>query len=135
MQGPGFRLLASLILAGVLLGAGCRCELVGEGIVRTELYFGLSRADGGQVTEREWEEFVDKYVVGRFKDGFTVVDGQGWWRNEEGEMISEKSKVLIVIHRESAQAQADIKYVRKKYKELFGQESVLRITDGVEVSY
>lgn len=135
MREDSFRLLLSLILAGVLLGAGCRCELVGEGTVRTELYFGLSRADGGQVSEKEWEDFVDRYVADRFKDGFTVVNGRGWWRDENGEMISEKSKVVIVIHRESVQARADIEYVRKKYKELFGQESVLQVTGSAEVSY
>ncbi len=135
MRGPGFNLLVWLFLAGVLFSTGCRCELVGEGIVRTELYFGLSRSDGSQVSEKEWEEFVDRYVADRFVSGFTIVDGQGWWRNESGEMVSEKSKVLIVIHRESTQAGADIEYIRKKYKELFGQESVLRVTGRVQSSY
>jgi hypothetical protein len=135
MREPGFKLLVWLFLAGVLLGGGCKCELVGEGIVRTELYFGLSRPDGGQVSENEWEEFVGRYIADRFMGGFTVVDGRGWWRDENGEMISERSKVVIVIHRESVQARADIEYVRKKYKELFGQESVLQVTGSAEVSY
>lgn len=104
-------------------------------VVRTELYFGLSKAGGGVVSESQWEEFVDGYITAKFKKGLTVVDANGQWLGETGEVIKEGTKIVILVHSDSEGAEEAIGYIREKYKELFEQESVLRVSDCVEADF
>jgi hypothetical protein len=113
--------------------AGSACE-EGE-VVRTELYFGLSMPGGGVVSESQWEEFVDGYITTKFKKGLTVVDANGQWVGETGEVIKEGTKMVILVHSDSKDAEEAIGYIREKYKELFEQESVLRVSDCVEADF
>jgi hypothetical protein len=99
--------------------------------VKTELYFGMLKADGTKVSRRQWQEFVDEYVTPRFQQGLTMVDAEGQWLGKEDELIKEKTKILIILHRDNRQAQDNIEEIRDKYKELFEQEEVLRISSYV----
>src|SRR5687768_10726777 len=67
--------------------------LVGDELVRTELFFGLSRP-GGRITERQFDRFVDDEVTPRFPDGLTLVSGDGQFRLADGEIVEERSKLL-----------------------------------------
>lgn len=110
----------------VLLSAG-GCG-VGGSAVKTELYFGLIKGDGGTVSKREWERFVDDVVTPRFEEGFTIVDAKAQWVGKEEELIKEKTKIIILLHRDNWGTEKDIEEIRDKYKELFEQEEVLRIS-------
>src|SRR5687767_14637092 len=67
-------------------------DALGRAMVRTELVFGLSRADGSAVDEMEWQEFVDKAVSAWFPAGFSIVDADGRWRDADGKVVSRRSK-------------------------------------------
>lgn len=102
----------------------------GEVWVRTELYFGTSKPDGQQVTEGEFNEFVATHVTPRFPDGLTLLTGYGQFRGASGEIVREKSFVLILFYPPQMQdANAKVQQIREKYKYDFRQESVLRV-DG-----
>ncbi|MGQ0541254.1 MAG: DUF3574 domain-containing protein [Blastocatellia bacterium] len=107
--------------------------------IRTELYFGLTKPDGTTLNDAEWSLFVDEVVTPRFPDGFTVVDGRGQWRNKEGKIAKESSKVFIVVYPriERVAAGKKIDEIRNEYKKRFDQESVLRVdfTKSIEVSF
>ena len=133
----------NLFLAAVcgLLWAGCTTDAeLGKGgfeckegdVIRTELYFGLSTPGGGVVSESQWEEFVDGYITAKFKKGLTVIDANGQWLGETGEVIKEGTKIVILVHSDREEA---IGYIREKYKELFEQESVLRVSDCVDADF
>ncbi len=95
--------------------------------VRTELFFGLDRFEDPPVTEAEWQEFVDTEVTPRFEEGLTVLSSYGQYLTESGELITEDSKILILLHDGSPAASADIEAIRQAYLARFDQESVLRV--------
>ena len=106
---------------------------------RTELYFGLSKPDSSLVTDNEWKDFLDREVTPRFPEGFTVLDGSGQYRDKNGVIAKERSKVLIVLYskKDRKTSGAKIDEIRAAYVKQFNQESVLRmdIRKSVEVSF
>ncbi len=99
-----------------------------EKFLRTELFFGLSKRSGGQVSEAEWTKFLDEIVTPAFPDGYTVVDADGRFR--DGLVtISEKSKVLIVLYPKSSRSESRRKLdaIRAAYVKQFDQKSVMRM--------
>lgn len=110
-----------------------------EKYIRTELYFGLSKSDGTEVTSEEWKRFVDEEVTPRFPDGLTVVDAAGQFRMSSGEIAHEKSRMLILLYKKKDRQNsgAGIEAIRKAYCKKFDQESVMRVDlkQPVEVSF
>jgi hypothetical protein len=109
----------------------------GQPYVQTLLVFGLSKPDGGTVSEAEWISFVDTYVTPSFKEGLTILDSDGQWMMESGEVIKEDSKILILLYDNESGAEVDdtIEQIKETYKNLFNQEAVLRITTAAGVSF
>lgn len=92
--------------------------------IRTTLYFGLARPKGS-VSELEWQIFLRDEVTKRFPDGLTVWEADGQWRTPGGTIDHERSKVLLLVHADSAQARQSVQEVIGSYRRLFEQESVL----------
>ena len=136
MQTIGWRLGIVLFVVSVLLSTGCITSTDiavrdSGGIVKTELFFGLSKPDGDTVSESEWKKFVDEHITPRFREGLTILDANGQWMDKRSKVIKEKTKIVILLHRDNVDTDADIEYIRDKYKALFEQESVLRISTHI----
>lgn len=109
-----------------------------SGWVRSELYFGVGTEgqQASQISEVQWRAFLDKEVTPRFPDGLTVFDAYGQWlfRGREGpERLN--SKVLVILHEDSAQRVADIEAIRLAWKQATGHQSVLWSKQAAEVSF
>jgi hypothetical protein len=104
-------------------------------MVRTELYFGLSRRDAGDVSPEDWAAFLSAQVTPRFPLGFTVVDAYGQWKGDAGEPAHEGSKILILLHDDDSDSAAKIEAIRNAYKRRFGQDSVIRSDQSANVSF
>jgi hypothetical protein len=102
---------------------------------QTTLYFGLSRPAGKDITAQEWQQFVDRDVTPRFKDGLTVFDARGQWLGNNGTVAREQSKALMLIHGKDAQSETNIEALRGIYKSRFAQESVMRVDQPVCVQF
>jgi hypothetical protein len=113
----------------------CTKRLHGELWARTELYFGLSRADGPDITNDEFEEFLDTVVTPRFPDGLTLLTGDGQFRGESGVVIKEPSKLLILFYPWTAQRSQAANRIREIYKRDFQQQAVLRVDETSCVSF
>ena len=100
------------------------CGPAGTAHVRTTLYFGLTRPSG-RVSEDEWRSFLRQQVTPRFPDGLTVWEAQGQWRRSDGRISRERSKVLLLVHDDTALARATLGELVTAYKQRFEQESVL----------
>jgi Protein of unknown function (DUF3574) len=94
--------------------------------VRTELFFGLSKPNGIEVNNAEFQQFLDREVTPRFPDGFTVISGQGQFKDATGVILKERSKLLILLYPISATSTQKIEQIRKAYVTAFQQQSVLR---------
>jgi hypothetical protein len=133
-----------------LLPAPATRSSTGEAWIRTELYFGLAVPPGpdgqpaGQVSEEDWQRFLDEEITPRFPEGLTILEAGGQWRSRTSdghgiEIVHEQSRVVVILHRgdenelagmESSSEDEKIETVRAAYKRRFRQDSVLR-TDSV----
>jgi hypothetical protein len=113
----------------------CESRLHGELWARTELYFGLSRADGPDISEEEFQHFVDTVVTPRFPDGLTLLSGNGQFRGANGVIVEEGTKLLILFYPWSRSRSRAADRIRALYKEGFQQEAVLRVDEQSCVSF
>jgi len=99
---------------------------------RTELYFGLGKNDGTEVSESEWQKFLVDEVTPRFPEGMTIIEASGQYRSSSGTIIREPSRVLIILYPKKKRVEADQKIdaICYAYKRIFKQESVLRVTES-----
>ncbi|MBY6190124.1 DUF3574 domain-containing protein [Microbulbifer agarilyticus] len=102
--------------------------------IHDQLFFGTETFTG-EVSDAEWRDFLANAVSPRFPNGFTVLSGRGQWRGSSGEIVRERSKVLLLVHRETAESDTAIGELVDIYKRRFQQESVLRVRSPVCVSF
>jgi len=121
---------AALLL---LLLAGCQTPSNGPTSqpgyaagISTMLFFGLSRPDGSFITDADFDSFIEHEITPRFPDGFTVLRGDGHWR-EGAKEYREPSRILWIIHNDQPELDARIEQIRSAYCQQFHQTSVLRM--------
>lgn len=102
-----------------------------------EAYFGRTSPGRAEITEEEWREFLADTVTPAFPDGLTALDGAGQWRNAEGRILLERSKVLVLVlpGTDHAAARARLLPVENAWKARFNQQSVLTVLRGACVSF
>ena len=61
----------------------------------------------------------------RFPEGLTVWEAEGQWRTPAGSINHEESKVLLLVHPDTAPARQSVLAVIEGYRKAFEQESVL----------
>jgi hypothetical protein len=118
-------LLLALALAGC--AAAPQCPQGSQAAVLDQLYFGASRPHGPDLTPQEWSAFVHDEIAPRFPQGFTVLEAQGQWRNADGSLAQERSRVLQLAHPADAAGAAALGEIAQHYRARFGQEAVLQI--------
>ncbi len=104
----------------------CSSIIKAKPFARTELFFGLSKPDGTEVNNAEFQRFLDREVTPKFPDGFTVISGQGQFRDTRGAILQERSKLLILLYSNVATSNQQIEQIRTAYITAFQQQSVLR---------
>ena len=113
--------------------------VLAEKFYRTELYFGMDKPKGGEVTEEDWNKFLEAEVTPRFPDGLTVLEGYGQFKDSLGKIERENSRVLILLYTKKNRRAVNqkIEEIRNAYKKQFEQESVLRLDfrQAVQVSF
>jgi hypothetical protein len=98
----------------------------GKPVARTDLFFGLRKPNGIEVNNTEFQRFLDREVTPRFPDGFTVISGNGQFKNARGAILKERSQQLILLYPVAATSSQQIEQIRKAYTTAFQQQSVLR---------
>jgi hypothetical protein len=121
--------LAALVLAAIPTLTSPLPEHAGHGPVCAErmqvrLFFGL-HGPLGTVSEPEWDAFLADVVTPRFPDGLTVFPARGQWRGSGGRTEREPSRVVEILHDDSAEARDRIHGIVRIYKARYQQESVL----------
>jgi len=132
---------ALLMLAGCEQNRPARAELPAAQAaakaltwVKSELYFGRTKP-GGEVSAAEWDAFLAEDVTPRFPDGLTVLDAYGQWRNADGRIGKEATKLLVLVHPDEPAAARKIGELIEVYKKRFTQESVLWVKHPVDVKF
>ena len=116
----------------VIYLSGCAsAPPTGAAVVMTELFFGMSRIEGGRtvdISESDWQRFVEESIAASFPDGFTVVEALGQYRSGIQGTVRERSKLVIIVHRAVPLNTHAIDDIVAEYKRRFGQEEVLRVS-------
>src|SRR5260221_13953695 len=103
-MGSAFLVPITLALAGWAAGPPPLCsaaEREAGCAVATQLFFGLSRPDGTNVSEAEWQDFLAEIVTPRFPAGFTVSVAEGQWRSDApAAILRESSRILLIVRRD-----------------------------------
>ena len=135
--GEAFFILALtlLLLAGCVEQPGSvsqpyACLLPSEQrMLVAELFFGRSIAGRGPLSDAEWAGFAAEVVTPNFPDGFTVMDGEGQWRNPAtGTIARDRTKILLVAAKRHPDLAGRLSAVIEAYKSRFGQQSVGIVT-------
>jgi hypothetical protein len=124
--------LALQLLFSFLFLAGC----TSYNMVQTDLYFGMSGPDGTMVSEQEWQDFMSRNASKVFLYGFTVLDAAGKYKDTAtGKLISEPAKVITACYKPNRKITLQIDSLCNTYKEIFKQQSVLRIDRKVNAVF
>ena len=130
---PALLLLLCLTLAATM-AAACSdttqpCPEGTERWVKYELFMGRGGPSGELVVQdAAWDAFLAEEVTSRFPDGLTVLDAYGQWRNPEGVIEMEPSKLLVILAPPGDGPADLISEVANEYKARFTQETVLKTT-------
>lgn len=127
----------ALVMINVVGCSGMGTQPCGAGQnkrVSETLYFGTGTPNG-QVSDKQWQNFVADVITPRFPQGLSIWTAYGQWQSAAGNIIQEDSYVLNVIHDGQPASDVAIAEVMNNYKQQFRQEAVLRVESAVCVSY
>jgi hypothetical protein len=115
-----------------------RAAVPSESWVDTKLYFSLG-PDGDPelgVSEAQWRDFLDKQVTPRFPSGLSVVEVYGQWQGKNQPAPERlRSKMLVIDYPDTQENRDKIEAIRAAWKQQTGDQSVLRVTGPVDVSF
>lgn len=91
-------------------------------------------ADGSK--DSRWENYINEAVTPRFPEGLTLLEGTGQWRVKEGQTPRRnRTRILILIHKDTEENSRKVDEIRTLWKEISGQQSVLRVSQPAAVSF
>ena len=140
------RIIEALLIAGCLVVAGCHSMYTtttlaqpacqeGTAMQQTQLWFGLSQPDGQLLSAQQWQSFVDQVITPAFPQGLSVMEAKGQWLGNNGVRVSENSRGVLLIYPPSTEKSQAINQIRTRYRQLFAQESVMRVDQPVCVAF
>ena len=87
------------------------------------------------MSEEAFRHFLAEVVTPLFPDGLSVVDVAGQFRDSEGAIVREPTKLLIILVPDAAGVARDVETIVAAYKERFDQQSVLHAEQPVCVGF
>ena len=129
------------LAVALMMAAACgdadapACPEGTDPFVEHQLFMGRSSESGEVVDDAAWAAFLGETVTPRFPDGLTVLDAQGQWRDSDGVIQQERSKLLVILAPPGSEPMRLIEEVSDEYKRRFNQESVLRVVEDTCVSF
>jgi hypothetical protein len=127
--------LSLLSVEAAQAAAAIRCRPPLEPWTQVELYFGRGLGGDAVVSEEAFQDFLAEQVTPLFPDGLSVVDVAGQFRDSEGTIVREPTKLLILLVPDAAEVVPDVETIVAAYKERFDQESVLHAEQPVCVGF
>jgi hypothetical protein len=97
--------------------------------IQVDLFFGRNIPTGGQVSEEEFQAFLNDVITPRFLAGLTVFDANGQFQDRSNTIVEEPAKVVRLLLEDSFANEIAIDEIITTYTEQFNQESVLLVVD------
>ncbi len=102
-------------------------------LIQKDLFFGRNIPGGTEVSEEEFEAFVDSVITPRFPAGLTIFDADGQFLDSTGTVIDEQSKLVTLFIEDTPESETAINEIVTAYLQQFNQESVLQVTNEDEL--
>ena len=138
-------LRAALIAPALFLGmlgseageaaTALHCQAPLEPWTQVELYFGRGLGGDAVVSEVAFEDFLAEIVTPLFPDGLSVIAVAGQFREEDGDIVQEPTKLLILLVPDVAAVALDIETIIAAYKERFDQQTVLHAEQAACIAF
>lgn len=94
-------------------------------MAQAEMFFGRNVGRHTGVSEAVFSDFLKREIAPRFPQGFTVIDARGQWREPDGALVTEPSKVVVIVFDDTPRAREALGGIAQAYKSRFRQQSVL----------
>lgn len=130
-----FLALAGMMVAACTVSTAPACPEGADQWVKYQLFMGRSNQTGEVVDDAAWAMFLEDTVTPRFPDGLTVFDARGQWRDSEGRINRERTKVLVILAPPGEDGLRLIGEISDEYKRRFDQQSVLQVVYDTCVSF
>jgi DNA/RNA-binding domain of Phe-tRNA-synthetase-like protein len=106
-------------------------------LIQKDLFFGRNIAGGGEVSEAEFQTFVDREITPLFPDGLTIFDAEGQIFDRKNTLIEKKTKVVTIFAEDSPKSDRNIQNIVNAYIQQFQQQSLLQVTneDDLKVAF
>lgn len=105
-------------------------------LIQVDLFFGRNIAGVGEVSEQQFQAFVDQTITPQFPDGLTIFDADGQFLDSSGTLIEEPAKVVSLILEDTQTNETAIDDIVASYLQQFQQESVLQaVNESIAVSF
>jgi hypothetical protein len=101
----------------------------------TEIYFGRHFSSRGEITEQQFADFLSTQVTPAFPSGMTVYDAYGQMQHSSGRIEHQKTKVVVLVHRNSEEDDKSIKNIIAAYRSQFGNPQVMMLTKPVKPEF
>jgi len=98
----------------------------------TEIYFGRHFSNRGDITDQQFAGFLSSHVTPAFPAGLTVYDAYGQMQHSSGEIVKQKTKVVVLVHRNSKADDDAITKIISTYRLQFGNPQVMLLTKQVK---
>ncbi|MDZ7950676.1 DUF3574 domain-containing protein [Nostoc sp. DedQUE09] len=103
-------------------------------LIQEDLFFGRNIAGGQEVSQKEFQAFVDAVITPRFSSGLTIFDVNGQFQDSTGKLIEEPAKVVTLFREDTPTNEVSISEIVKAYRKQFNQESVLQVANFDELA-
>ncbi|GBR03809.1 DUF3574 domain-containing protein [Acetobacter oeni] len=93
--------------------------------IQLTLMFGMTRPNGGVITESEWRSFLRDVITPRFPAGLTVQNSLGQWQDRTtGRIGTEPSRLVWIVTEGTPDLAEKITSIRTGYMQKFAQQAV-----------
>jgi len=99
--------------------------------VATNIYFGRNIPAGGEVSDEQFAQFLETEVTPAFPAGLTAYDAYGQMQTSKGNIVKQKTKVLLLVHDNSKKDLDAIHRIVDTYRDKFGNPQIMVITAPV----
>jgi hypothetical protein len=101
----------------------------------TEIYFGRNCCTGGEVSEQQFHEFLVNNVTPEFPAGMTVYDAYGQMQHHNGGIVKQKTKVVVLVHKNTKADDDAITKIVAAYRREFGKPQVMLLMKQVKPTF
>ena len=130
-----FLALAGMMVAACTAATAPACPEGADRWVKYQFFMGRSNQTGEVVDDAAWATFLGDTVTPRFPDGLTTYDARGQWRDSEGQIKKERTKVLVILAPPGDDGLRLIGEISDEYKRRFDQQSVLQVVYDTCVTF